>query len=532
MRKPAFMTLLPYMVAVTVAVAPLLLGKLILSGHAQSIGAAEVEAIANRYLIRAERAISEAITVLRDLDRDGRHRCGEDNRVDFAERVSRSDFVRRIGLVDVNGFAMCLEPPPPERPGALLGPAEDETRQVSIMVHPAPKGQGIAGTMVVGWKSASGSRLVAELAASVLDIDPGPSFMRERRMVEVTVDGARPWLRVGQVDPDGTAPALVSMRARSDVFPVEVSVQAPVAAFHVLVRALDLTLTVGAVAVCLVLIGLTAWVTWRPEKHVDDEIYLGLKRKEFLPYYQPVMNIETGQIEGCEMLVRWHRSDGSVVTPGRFMPYAEEAGHVFEMTRQLMRQTVIDVGPFFRQRRELKLSINLFAGHFDDRQIIDDVMAIFGDGPIAFDQLVFEVTERYPLRDMDKARKIIGELHALGCRVALDDTGTGHGGLAYLQQLGIDIIKIDKMFIDAMGADLGASTIIDVLVELANSLGMGIVAEGVEHEEQIEKLREKGVTAAQGYVFAPPLPAKLFLELAGALVVDGSEGEEFGRAAA
>jgi sensor c-di-GMP phosphodiesterase-like protein len=127
---------------------------------------------------------------------------------------------------------------------------------------------------------------------------------------------------------------------------------------------------------------------------------------------------------------------------------------------------------------------------------------------------------------MDTARKIIAEMQAVGVRVALDDVGTGHGGFAYLQKLGIDIIKIDKMFIDSLGTDDNSTTIVDTMVELADNLGMGIIAEGVETMEQIERLRELGVSAAQGYIFAPPLPAKLFIDLATALSGGGSAAED------
>lgn len=511
--------ILPYVVAIVIAVAPLVLGKLVLRGHARSFAATEVEFVAQRYLGRAERIVSEAIGVLRDLDRAGHRGCTDVDRVDFAERVSRSEFIRRIGIVDRNGFSMCLEPPPPGRPAALLGAAEDDNRQVTIVVRPLPAAMdGAMSAVTVGWRGTGGTRLVAEISASALKVDAGPSFTREQQRVEVTVDGGRPWFRVGPAERRGDG--MVSVADRSDIFPISVHVEVPAANFAEVVRPLDVTLGVGSTAASLVLFGIVVWLTWRPNATVDDEFTVALQNNEFVPYYQPVMNIETGQIEGCELLVRWIRPDGTVVSPGRFMPYAETTGHGFEITRALMRQSVKDLGPLYSKNRDLKLSINLFAGHFDDLQVVNDISSTFGNGPIEFSQLVFEVTERYPLRDIDMARNVISELHTLGCRVALDDTGTGHGGLAYLQQLGIDIIKIDKMFIDAMGRDLGASTIIDVLVELASSLGMGIVAEGVEHEEQIERLREKGVTAAQGYVFAPPLPAKLFLELAGALVVD------------
>ncbi|MDN3718948.1 EAL domain-containing protein [Roseibium salinum] len=184
------------------------------------------------------------------------------------------------------------------------------------------------------------------------------------------------------------------------------------------------------------------------------------------------------------------------------------------MTRHMMRVSVDEVGELYGENPDLKLSINLFAGHFLDREIVADIKSIFGKSAISFQQIVVEVTERHPLEDMDLARKIIAELQALGVRVALDDVGTGHGGMAYLQKLGVDIIKIDKMFIDTIGSDDNSTTIVDSMVELADNLGMGIIAEGVELEEQIERLLELGVTAAQGYHFAQPMPAEDFIAFA------------------
>jgi sensor c-di-GMP phosphodiesterase-like protein len=508
---------MPFVIALVIALVPLILGKWVLSAHGNAFGMAETEAVLTRYMTRAENVLSESIGALRDLERARHVSCSPDDRLAFIAAVNRSEYIRRIGVADENGFAMCLEPPPGARSDALLAPAAQQDRQVAIVVGEPAAVEAGAPQIVIGWRGQDGQRLVATISLGALDIDAGAAFLRGTRFVEILVDGGKRWASAGQLLSVRSDRSVV-FRSRSDIFPIEGMIQVDRGAFYELVRSLDLTLTVASMASGLVLLGLAVWTTRRPETRVDDEFVLALRRKEFVPYYQPVMNIESGRIEGCELLVRWVRPDGTTVSPGRFMPYAETSGHVFEMTRQLMRQSVLDLGPLFSLHRGMKLSINLFAGHFDDRRIIEDTVLIFGGGPISYDQIVYEVTERYPLRDIEKARRVISEMHALGCRVALDDTGTGHGGLAYLQQLGIDIIKIDKMFIDAMGADLGASTIVDVLVELANSLGMGIVAEGVEREEQIEKLAEKGVTAAQGYVFAPPLPAKLFLELADALL--------------
>jgi len=499
------------LVVALVGLTPYLVGRAVLHVHADKVGRAELMAIAEQELRRAESAVAEAITALRDADRAGISDCTATRSARLGDMAARSRFVRRMGLVDAAGYAMCFDPPPAKRRGAVLFDVT-EARQVTITVlDPERIGDIAPGTVLVAWRTAAGPHLVAELVATVVDLEAGADYLKSSRAVTVTIGRDDVWTSAG-TPPTGSD--VVVQQARSDHFPISVRAEAPQSAFYDLVRPLEATLAIGALACTTVLVGVVVLMFWKPSSEVDDEISVALRREEFVPYFQPVMNIDTGRIEGCEMLVRWIRADGTTVSPGAFMSYCETSGHVFEMTRLLMRKSVAQLGDLYSAHPELKLSINLFAGHFEDRRIIEDIIAIYEESPITFDQLVFEVTERYPLRDIVQARRIIAELHALGCRVALDDTGTGHGGLAYIQQLGIDIVKIDKMFIDAMSSDLGASTIVDVLVELANSLGMGVVAEGVENQDQLERLREKGVTSAQGYVFAPALPGKLFIDLA------------------
>lgn len=529
MAHPVYRRVVPFLIAAGLAFTPLFLGKVILDAHARKVGATEVEAIARRYLGRAERVLAEAVATLRDIDRAGNRGCTDADRVAFGEAVSRNGFIRRVGAVDRNGNLMCMEPPSVDRRRALLPALVDADLPVVVSVlEPDSSSVAAAPTVAVGWRSYDGTRLVAEIGAAALDIDPGPAFLLDDRSIAVMIDGVKPWLKVGRVE-HNPAEEIVS-EVSSDLFPVSATAAVSLASASAVTRSLVLTLTASCGAIFFVFLSLALWLNRRPEQDFEDEFHHAIRNEEFVPYYQPVMNIETGQVEGCEMLVRWIRADGTVISPGRFMPYAETSGHVFAMTRQIMARAAKELGPLYKRHPALKLSINLFAGHFDDRQIIEDTIAIFSHSEVTFEQLVFEVTERYPLKDVDRARKIINEMHALGCRVALDDTGTGHGGLAYIQQLGIDIIKIDKMFIDAMVADLSAARIVDVLVELANSLGMGVVAEGIEQEIQIEKLREKGVTAAQGYIFAPPLPGPLFLELVESLVGDGKFSAEFDEA--
>ena len=121
---------------------------------------------------------------------------------------------------------------------------------------------------------------------------------------------------------------------------------------------------------------------------------------------------------------------------------------------------------------------------------------------------MFEVTERQPIENLTETRRVIAALQGLGCKVAIDDVGTGHSGLSYMLKLGVDVIKIDKMFIDSLGTDRYSNTIIETLIDLAQNMRMDVVAEGVESFEQVVHLRELGIRAAQGYVFAPPLPLR------------------------
>ena len=227
-----------------------------------------------------------------------------------------------------------------------------------------------------------------------------------------------------------------------------------------------------------------------------------------MPYYQPIVDIRSGQLRGAEVLVRWRKPDGTLVLPGAFIPLAESSGLIREMTRDLMRRVCAEAGRAIGCRPALKISFNFAGQLFGDETIVKDVRKIFSGSPIKLSQVVLEVTERDPIENFTATRQTIAALQGLGVRIAIDDVGTGHSGLSYMLKLGVDIIKIDKMFVDAIGTDRNSTTIVETLVDLAHNMRMDVVAEGVENFEQVMHLRELGIRSAQGYVFAPPLPGK------------------------
>jgi sensor c-di-GMP phosphodiesterase-like protein len=223
--------------------------------------------------------------------------------------------------------------------------------------------------------------------------------------------------------------------------------------------------------------------------------------------------------------MRWRKSDGTIIPPATFIPLAESSGLIMEMTRSLMRKVTEELGSVSEARPHLRIGFNLAAQHFSNDSIVEDVRSIFGNSQVKLTQVVLEVTERQPLDDLSHARRVIAALQDLGVKIAIDDIGAGHSGLSYILKLGVDVIKIDKMFVDALGSESSSTAIIETLVDLARNMDIEIIAEGVETFEQVIALRERGIQAVQGYVFAPPLPSTSFLRLLEATDHRSQDGE-------
>ena len=268
------------------------------------------------------------------------------------------------------------------------------------------------------------------------------------------------------------------------------------------------------------------FIPWRQRNNPIAEIEAALVADEFIPYYQPIIDIKTGRLLGAEVLVRWRKQDGTMVSPGTFIPLVESTGFIISLTRSLMRQVCADVGTAIGARPQMYITFNIAPRHFSDSIVLNDVGSIFEGSPVRLSQIVLEITERFEIENLSATRRVIAALQGLGCRVALDDVGTGHNGLSYILKLGVDIIKIDRLFVEAIRVERHAQAIVETLVTLARDLRMQIVAEGVERIEQVEYLREHGISAAQGFLFAPPLPGAAFLKLVNAIdpLTDADQG--------
>jgi EAL domain-containing protein (putative c-di-GMP-specific phosphodiesterase class I) len=352
-------------------------------------------------------------------------------------------------------------------------------------------------------------------------VQPGESLLaaHEASLIRVSLTNGTPVLTAGlaeEYDNRGSSYEFISAQSIAEQLPLRVEAAVPFVIARARYADLDLGFTlVGALVSASFLLMALHYV--RSSKMPAFDLERAIARSEIKPFYQPVINLRTGELEGCEVLCRWEKRNGKMVQPGAFIDYAEATGLAIPMTLSLMEQVKHDLGALAADMPQLKISINLFDGHFQDGAIVEDVQAIFGGSQISFQQLVFEITERRPLGDSMQTYAVISGLHALGSKLALDDTGTGHSNLAYLATLGVDVIKIDRVFVDMIKPGVTQVPVLDGLIAMSKDLGTEIVAEGVETEDQAIYLRARGVYQAQGFLFAPALRPAAFKELAMAL---------------
>lgn len=390
-------------------------------------------------------------------------------------------------------------------PSLKITQSYGSSRYVSVFVPVLP---GEAATMLTGLAPASGIRVALTNGLPVLAADPHGLFAQRPAEGE-----------------------FIAAQAFAAEIPLRAEGAVPFASVRADYADLDVSLTIISCLMCAAFLMLMLQYVRRSQIPAFD-LERAIAHNEIKPYYQPVINLRTGKLAGCEVLCRWEKRNGQVVPPGAFIDYAEVTGLAIPMTLSLMQQVRADLSDLFADMPDAKISINLFEGHFRDTTIVDDVKAIFGDSAISYRQLVFEITERRPVGNSVQANAVIAGFHALGVRLAMDDVGTGHSNLAYMQTLGVDIIKIDRIFVDMVKPDTKQLPVLDGLIAMAHDLGTEVIAEGVETEAQALYLRAHGVTLAQGFLFAPALKVGAFRDLAMALNAKGETAEEQGAAVA
>ncbi len=241
---------------------------------------------------------------------------------------------------------------------------------------------------------------------------------------------------------------------------------------------------------------------------LESRLRRALEQRELVVYYQPQVDLATGEVVGVEALLRWFHPDHGMVPPAEFIPLAEETGLIVPIGRWVLETAAEQVRRWQRcLRPDLRLAVNLSARQFQERDLVATVAEITERVGFPRRLLELEITESAVMRDAEEAQRRFRELTELGFHLALDDFGTGYSSLGYLQRFPINTLKIDRSFIQDIVQDARSAALLRAIVSLARTLDLRVVAEGVETREQALLLRSYGCQEMQGFLFARPLPA-------------------------
>jgi EAL domain-containing protein (putative c-di-GMP-specific phosphodiesterase class I) len=252
----------------------------------------------------------------------------------------------------------------------------------------------------------------------------------------------------------------------------------------------------------------------RLELRADLERALG--RGELALEYQPIVVLDGGAIAGFEALLRWRNPGRGHLPPADFIPMAEETGLIIPIGQWVLRRACADARSWARAARggpPPDVSLNISARQLQQSKIVDDVGAALRASGLDPERLILEITESVLMQDTETAIQRLGALKALGVRIAVDDFGTGYSSLNYLSRFPIDIIKIDKSFVDGIATGGEGTAVPRAIVQLARSLRLQTVAEGIERADQLRRLVAMGCRMGQGFLLGEPLDAKNVAEV-------------------
>lgn len=247
---------------------------------------------------------------------------------------------------------------------------------------------------------------------------------------------------------------------------------------------------------------------------LETNLRNALKRSEFQVYYQPKVNIKTGEITGAEALIRWYHPEKGLVSPAEFIPLAEETGLIISIGEWVLR-TACNQTKIWQEEGffPFQIAVNLSRRQFMQKNLQERIIKIIQEVDLKPNNLELEVTESLVMQNERAASRMMKSWQKCGIKISIDDFGTGYSSLSYLREFPFDVIKIDRSFIRNITADSKTEAITIAIIQMAHSLNLRVIAEGVETQAELDFLQKHECDEIQGYLFSPPLPTSKFEQL-------------------
>jgi EAL domain-containing protein (putative c-di-GMP-specific phosphodiesterase class I) len=252
---------------------------------------------------------------------------------------------------------------------------------------------------------------------------------------------------------------------------------------------------------------------------MEMELRKALEQKEFELYYQPIIALKTGKVAGFEALIRWPSSVRGFISPAEFIPIAEETGLIIPLGAWVLKEACQQITQWhqdFPTQPPLTISVNLSGRQFSDPNLVMQIQKILEEIQVQRHSLKLEITETMMMDNVEEAIALLEKLKELGLKFSIDDFGTGYSNLSHLHRFPVDTLKIDQSFVGQMYGHQDSDKykqIVKTVVMLGHNLGLDVVAEGVETEEQRQGLKDLGCEYAQGYLFSKPFSKETITEL-------------------
>ena len=235
------------------------------------------------------------------------------------------------------------------------------------------------------------------------------------------------------------------------------------------------------------------------------EIEMAIKKNEFEIYYQPIINLNSQEIEGLEALIRWNHPKEGLIPPNKFISLAEQTGLIIEMGEWIFKQVCKDMAKWEKQGSTTNISVNVSMKQFNDKNLVKKIKTILTDSKIDPKLITVELTESVVIQEINDAVLKLNELKNIGVNIAIDDFGTGYSSLGYIVEFPIDRIKIDRSFVNLIEKNKKVEALVSAIITMGEKMGIDIVAEGIETTSQLEFLQELQCKIGQGYLFDKPM---------------------------